>query len=250
MKHQKRKQGFGKEYFALYGFIVFLFIMFCLLFFSINCRAAGQIEIGISSNSNTKREKSNFLAKIQEKKEDLEIEIATSLYKEQEGKALESLVINSKIQVNYYGNENTFYYASGGYSRNIEQGVLDKTSFDIGSGYKHYKSKYPYRIQAGISSRSIYYDQSDLERDIFLNVGGDIKSSYKILDLKNELDFLMNLERVRGTDMEIKNISSIIANLGNDLFLSLSLDFSYLNHPADGFPEEIKIYMMRAGFSF
>lgn len=238
-----------QNFLALGLFILFIFVVLCIYTCS-QATAAGQVEIGMSYNSNTKREKNNFLAKIEEKKEDLEIEIDTNLYKEQEGEKLESLVINSDIQVNYYANENLFYFSKAGYNRNIEQGISDKTSVDFGMGHKDYTYKYPYRIQAGLSSRSIYYDQADLERDIFGNLAGDIKYSYKILDFKNESIFLMNLEKVRGTDIEVKNIAEIIANLGNNLFLSLSLDFSYFNHPHAGYPEEIKIWMIRGGFNF
>lgn len=251
MKDRKKETNFPplQNILVLCLFILFMFVVFCIYTCS-KVDAKGKIEIGMSYNSNTKREKNNFLANIQAKKEDLEIEIDTNLYKEQEGKKLESLMISSEVQVNYYSNKNTFYFAQAGYARNIEQGILDKTSIDIGAGYKDYEYKYPFRVQAGLSTRSIYYDQLDLERNIFGNIGGDIKYSYKILDFKNELDFLMNLERFLGPDVEVKNISAIVANLDDDLFLSLSLNFSYLNHPPPGYPEEIKIWMLRAGFNF
>lgn len=251
VKNRKKETNFPPKQNILVLCLFFMFILVVLGVYTCSkSEANGQIEIGMSYNSNTKREKNNFLAKVQEKKEDLEIEIDTNLYKEQEGENLESLMIDSEVQVNYYGNKNIFYYASAGYDRNIEQGISDKTSVDIGSGYKDYEYKYPFRLQAGLSSRSVYYDQLDLERNIFGNIGGDVKYSYKILDFKNELDFLMNLKRFQGTDVEVKNISAIVANIGDDLFLSLSLNFSYLNHPPTGYPEEIKIYMLRGGFTF
>lgn len=252
IKNIKKETGLSRHKASvIFVFILFIFIVVCIYTCS-RAEAKGQIEIGMSYNSNTKREKNNFLAKIQEKKEDLEIEINTNFYKEQEDKNIESLMIDSEIQVNYYANKNTFYYALAGYNRNIEQGVIDKTLIDIGMGYKDYEYKYPFRTQVGLSSQSIYYDQLDLERNMFLTMGGDTIYSYKILDFKNEVDFLMNLKKFQNTDVEIKNIAAIIVNLtdGDDLFLSLSLNYSYFNHPVESYPKEIKIWMLRAGFTF
>lgn len=242
MKHRKN--------IGIYAFFVFVLVVFCLLLFTSRCRAEGQIEIGMSYNSNTKREKNNFLAKIQEKKEDLEIEIYSNFLKEQENEVLESLRIDSEIQLNYYSSPNIFYFSKAGYNRDIEQGILDKTSIDLGAGYKDYSYKYPYRIQAGLSSQSICYDQSDLERDIYSNISGDIAIPYEFLEFKNDVDFLVNTKAIEGTDIEISNVVSVIANLSEDFFLSFSLNYSYLNHPPKTFPKEIKIYMLRAGVNF
>lgn len=250
MQRIKNRKKEGLPLWPIVIFIITVAVILLVLYFRVGANAKGLIEIGMSYNSNTKREKNNFLAKIEEKKENLEVEIYTNFFKEQEGDVLESLRINSEVQVNYYSTENTFYYTLAGYDRNIEQGIMDKTSMDIGAGYKDYKYKYPFRVQSGVSSRSIYYDSENLERNLYFSASGDIKYAYDLFDFKNELDFLINLKAIHGTDVGINNVSSIIANLSDNLFLSLSLDFSYLNHPPLGYPKEIKIYMIRGGFSF
>ena len=227
-------------------FLIFIFVMLAMCSYSYG---AGQIEMGLSYNSNTKVERSNFLAKIEEKKEDLEVEIYSNLLKEQEDEKLNSLRIDSDVQVNYYSTPNIFYYALAGYDRNIEYGIMDKTSVALGAGYKKYEYKYPYGVQGGMSARSIYYD-AETEKDIYINLAGDIMIPYKFLEFRDEVDFLVNTKKVEGTDIELYNVSSVIAKLSDDFFLSFSLNFSYLNNPPQGYPEEIKIWMLRGGFSF
>ena len=238
-----------KRYFFALEFIVFIVVIIALLILSVDCGATGQIEMGLSYNSNTKVERSNFLAKIEEKKDDLEVEIYSNLLKEQEDERLNSLRIDSDVQVNYYSTPNVFYYALAGYDRNIEYGILDKTSVDIGAGYKKYEYKYPFRVQSGISARSIYYG-AEMEKDIYFNLAGDIMIPYKFLEFRDEAEFLVNTKQVEGTDIEINNVSSVIAKLSDDFFLSFSLSFSHLNNPPRGYPKEIKIWMLRGGFSF
>ena len=169
------------------------------------------------------------------------------MLKEQENKILESLIIDSDAQINYFVNQKLFYYAQASYDRNIEYGIDDKTTTNVGVGYKDYKYKLPYRVQGGIASQSIFYSYDDTDREIFLKLGGDITIPYKFLALREDVDFL---REAAGNNIELNSVSAIIANVSDNFFLSFSLNFSYLSDPPLGYANDIKIWMLRGGINF
>ena len=238
-------------YFMCAFMLVLIVIMILLLvFFNDFSYAKGNIELGYTYNSNTKNEKSCFSAEIEEKMNALELEIDTDFYKEQEREELKSLNIDSQVQANYYTTDNFFYYAGTKYNRNLEYGIEDKTFFDVGTGYKDYTFKFPLRVQAGISSGSIYYIDGDIEKNLFLTAKGSIGFTYDFLEFKDELGGMVNLRGFENTDLEFNNLASVKANLTREFFLSFSLNFSFMNDPPLGCPKSIRLWMARGGINF
>lgn len=238
---------FKERHIAFYGIIIVWIIAFCLLFSIRKCPAKGTIEVGMQYNSNTKYERSNFLATIAEKKNDFELETSTSLLKEQENKLLQSLIIESDAQINYFTSSKMFYYAKGSYERNTEYGISDKTATNVGMGYKDYDFKLPYRLQGGFATQSIFYNSDATDKALYLNAGGDIKIPYKFLDLKENISLF---KEIGAAKIELSSVSSIIANVSDNFFLSFSLNFSYLTDPPPGYVKDIKIYTFRGGINF
>ena len=255
IKKKLDKKIFGIPLINIVNAIVFilfivLIIIICAIFRTKFVFADGQIELGYTYNSNLKNEKSSFSAIIEEKMDRLEFEIKSDFYKEQENKEIKALNINSDVQANYYYKKNIYYYSATRYDRNLEYGINDKTFFDFGMGYKDYGCRYPLRFQAGLSTGSIYYDDGDIEKNIFFSSQGALMVKVESIELKDEVTFTRNLKSVNHGDTELTNLASVKANLTSEFFLSFSLNSSFISDPPSDYPHHINIWMVRGGINF
>lgn len=233
-------------------FVLFFVLFILTVLFIARCNAYGktQIELGMKYNSNSKREENTFNAFIEKRKNSLETEIVTEFYKEQKNKVLESLRIDAGLQTNYYLKDKYFLYLGTNYERDYEYGIEDKTSVDLGAGIKEPEGKYPYKIQTGLLSGSVYYNNNESDRDIFLKCAGNVSRNFGSIELRDDLMLKMNLESSKNTDFEIKNLTSAKAYLTEDFYISISLNFSFHNHPLSDYPKEIKTWILRGGINF
>mgnify|MGYP002507686173 CR=1 FL=1 len=179
-----------------------------------------------------------------EKEKDTKIGIVYSfqLYKQQREDVLESLNIDSTIQLNYYFDP-FFAFTAIDYGRAINTGINDEISTGIGAGIK---DKF-FKIQSGIyinSENTIegfnknILNQSLLHAEYFINDD---------LSLETDDEFKININR--STDYEIFFSGGPKVKLSKSMTGAIVYEYQYINEPVIG-NRDYRKFMLELGVNF
>lgn len=236
---------------SLLAFVLFIVLIILIFFYANFSKANSTIEYGAMYNTATENEKIDLNINFENKRESLELKFKSKLSKEQIKDELVSMNIELDTQMNFYPEENWFWYLGTNYNRDMKAGLLDRTDISLGSGYKDKINSLSYSTQAGISTRSIFYAGKETVNSLFLLISEEIKIPLQeAFELKNYSKLSLDLHKINDKEYEFDCETALIAHLMEPLYLVVGLDYKYINNLDKQYPNDQKTWGIKLGVSF